>query len=166
MSRFSTANLNNKFTFGNKHNNPVNNVLLWRSTINQENKLRKISNSDAQNPHIEVNPYRGLISRAQTPKQHPEVATRLQNLDLLLKKQSQKSTELDKKLDRILGRSQKVYADLIEEHERPRKQDKPRRKRRLRLPKTKRPPPLPTGSGQVSFKNRQVMSHNLMNYAF
>ena len=208
MSRFSTAHLQNKFTFGNKHNNPVNNELLWRASVARDNKWRKLSADEAKTPHVEVNPFRGLLGRhagaaaaaaataaaaaaavaaaapaapaaaaaaedtANKVTAREQVVSKLRDLDILLRTESERSRKLDRQLTATLESSEVRFADLVEEHQRPRASSasvRPNARRRLnlKLPRTK-PSSMDPGpsSGQVSLKNRQVRSHNLMNYTF
>ena len=168
MSKFSTANLGNKFTFGNKHNNPVTNELLWKATIALENRVRKISKEDGKAPHVEVNPHRNLLKPPTTADSDPAVSEKLTKLQQMLKQEQKQNSALQRKLDRALASSQRKYSHLLDELERPpssKSQRKKKTRQGTRLPKSP-PPPIVNGNGQVSLKNRQVMSHNLMNYAF
>ena len=181
MPRFSTANLDDKFKFGNKNNNPVNNVLLWRASVKKDNEMLHVSPDEAKNPHVQVNPYRGLLSRpVKNEDRNPAVANKLQDLDALLKREQHKRAALERKLNQVLGQSEKDCAGLIQADEKARARSsllsgggappaKGRRRRiiRLRLPRTK-PPPLTSSAGpsQVSYKNRQTLSHSPANYSF
>ena len=119
MSRFSTANLDNKFKFGNKNNNPVNNELLWKTTIEHENHVRRISKEDSRNPHVEVNPYRNLLgNNGQKEKQNKDVAQKLSLLQSLLQKEKVKRTALERQLDDVLGNSESRYSHLLDGHRR------------------------------------------------
>ena len=197
MSRFSTANLDNKFKFGSKFNNPVNNELLWRASVAQDNRRRGVSATEALQPHVQVNPYRNLL-RTTVGKQHrpstttsdAAVANKLGDLQSLINKERERSAALDQQLSRVLGSSKQRYAHLIDAHQHEsgrsavshrrhhsaagpshqqqqrRQKRQPRRRLKLKLPRTK-PPPIGDGSpSKVSYKNRQMLSHNLMNYAF